>query len=549
MSSSEAPHVSWRVNYPSVDDLEITLPESLGHMLQERVLETPDREALVFFEHRQQLTYRELSECVRSVAAGLQARGVRKGTHVAIMMPNRIEFPVTWLALAWIGAVAVQLNPRNTGHELDYALNDADVDLLIIDESCVPAFEAMRKRPKRLLDAHVFVTGAAYESQSYESWQILASSEPLDERPRSDVTQHDLVAILYTSGTTGFPKGCMLDHRYWLQLARVTLYGQGGHHPRNVLIYEPMFYMAAIYVLLATLLANATGYCAAKPSLSKLLDWIENYQIDYCSYPAPAVVGIENVPREKGRSLKWVHAWYFHGDAPARLEKHFDVVARSGYGMTEIGRGMIVPVDRPDMAESGAVGVVAPWREVRIVDADGNDLPDGEVGELWTAGPGQLQGYYRNPDANAEAFRGRWFRTGDLMRRDSTGVYFLIGRMKDMIKRSGENISCAEVEGCLCELAGVLRAAVVAVPDEIRDEEVKAYVELEEGVERNEISPEKIVSHCVEHLASFKIPRYIAYVDSFPMTAANDKIAKPKLLADVEDLRVDAYDRVDDVWR
>ena len=190
-----------------------------------------------------------------------------------------------------------------------------------------------------------------------------------------------------------------------------------------------------------------------------------------------------------------------------------------------------------------------PWRELRIVDEEENEVADGEVGELWTAGPGHLHGYYRKTQANRDNFRGRWFRTGDLMRRDKDGGYYLVGRIKDMIKRSGENVSAAEVEDCLCKLPGIVMAAVVAVPDEARGEEVKGYVQLSPELSTEEVTPEKILAHCAEHLATFKIPRYIAYAEQFPMTAGNDKVSKPQLTAGVEDLRAGAYDRIDESWR
>ena len=541
--------MDWNVTYPSEQQLESSLPASLGHLLHELAAKTPSRPAFVFFDHDEQLTYLALSVQVRRMAASLRLRGIRKGTHVAIMMPNRIEFPVTWFALAWLGAISVQLNPRYTGSELDYALNDADVDALVVDETCLKAFESMAERPERLADNRVFVTGCSGKLERYIDWKKLIDSEPLVDDPLMTVGQHDVVSILYTSGTTGFPKGCMLDHRYWLQLASTALYCQGGHKPRNVLVYEPMFYMQGNFIFLLALMCSATVYCPARPSISKLLDWIEHYQIDYCAFPAPAVVGIEKTPKSKGRSLKWVHAWYYHGDQRERLEKHFDVVARDVYGMTENGGCLFVPVDRPDIAATGAMGIPAPWRELRIVDDNGLDVADGDVGELWTSGPGHLHGYYRKPEANSATFDGPWFKTGDLMRRGADGEYYLIGRIKDMVKRSGENISAAEVEDCLCKLPGILMAAIVAVPDVARDEEIKAYIQLEEGMTKTSVSTQQILRHCEKHLASFKVPRYIAYVDSFPMTAGNDKVAKPRLIAGVEDLTLGAYDRVDEIWR
>lgn len=215
-------------------------------------------------------------------------------------------------------------------------------------------------------------------------------------------------------------------------------------------------------VFVAALLSNATVYCSGRSSISKFLGWVERYAIDYCAFPVPVLHIMEDYPPEIGKSLKWVHAWYFHGDGRERIEKRFGVVARDSFGMTENGLCLHVPVDRPDLAAAGSVGVPLPWRELRIVDEEGNDVADGGVGELWTAGPGHLHGYYRKTQANRDNFRGRWFRTGDLMRCDQDGGYYLVGRIKDMIKRSGENVSAAEVEDCLCKLPGIVMAAVVA---------------------------------------------------------------------------------------
>jgi acyl-CoA synthetase (AMP-forming)/AMP-acid ligase II len=541
--------MDWIATHPTEPELEARLPKTIPAMLRDRAAKTPDRDAFVFFDHNITVTYAELGEKVRRVANGLEEMGVRKGTHVALMLPNVIEFPLTWLAIAWVGAVSVQLNPNFTGRELDYALNDADADYLVIDEACLPSLEGMKQRTERLPDSNIIVRAESTVPQGYVDWQSLAENDPLPPEPRAGVSKHDVMSILYTSGTTGFPKGCLLDHRYWLQLATSALYSQGGHIPRNVLIYEPMFYMQGNGIFIGALMSNATVYCPARPSIAKFFGWVQKYAIDYCAFPVPALHVMDDYPAEMGQSLKWVHAWYFHGDGRERIEKRYDVVARDSYGMTENGLCLYVPVDRPDLADNGSVGVAMPWRELRIVDEGGNDVADGETGELWTAGPGHLHGYYRKTAANRDSFHGRWFRTGDLMRRGPDGGYYLVGRMKDMIKRSGENVSAAEVEGCLCTLHGIVLAAVVAVPDAARDEEIKAYVQLSSGLTFKELTPEQILAHCAEHLAGFKVPRYLAYTQSLPMTASDDKVSKSQLTNGVEDLAAGAYDRVDGIWR
>ncbi len=545
--------LSPHVDAATLAALDASVPQTIGHLLRSVADAEPDRIAFSFFDHGVELTYSELDELVRRVANGLTRRGVRKGTHVAMMLPNCVEFPVTWLAVAWIGAVTVQVNPAFTGAELDYVLNDADADFVIIDESALPAFEAMGERTDRLPDANVVVRvedGARNYGFPYSCWDALAATDPLDAEPLPTVGPHDLMSLLYTSGTTGWPKGCMLDHRYWTQIAVVNLFSQGDHIPRNALIYEPMFYIQGNALFLASLLANATVHCSARPSIANFLEWVQRYDIDYCAFPVPAAQAMEDTPADMGSSLEFVHAWYFHGDALERMEARYGVIGRDSYAMTENGLISYVPVDRPDLARNGSVGVAAPWREIRVVDPDGNDVADGEVGEAWTAGPGQLHGYYRRPAANQASFVEGWFRTGDLVRRDpSDGGFYLVGRLKDMIKRSGENVSAAEVEGCLSALAGVAYAAVVGVPDVDRGEEIKAYLQLRPGATPDERSPDVVFAHCADHLAGFKIPRYLQYVDAFPMTASDDKVAKAQLTEGVDDLRLRSFDRVDGVWR
>lgn len=529
--------------------LEGEVPTTIGHLLRASADKTPNRVAFSFFDHGVSLSYAELDKQVRQVARGLSDLGVRKGTHVAMMLPNCVEYPVTWLAIAWIGAVSIQINPNFTAAELDYVLNDADADFVVLDETCLDAFEAMKQRSERLPDPNVIVR-TDEDPVSYLRWADVVATEPYQPEPLSTVGANDLMSLLYTSGTTGFPKGCMLDHRYWAQISVANLFTHGGFRPRNALIYEPMFYIQGNALFLTALLANATIHCSARPSISNFLSWVQRYQIDYCAFPVPAAHAMEEFPAEMGASLEFVHAWYFHGDALARVQQRYGLVGRDSYAMTENGLVTYVPVDRADLASSGSVGVAAPWREIRVVDSHGNDVPDGETGEAWTAGPGQLHGYYRKTEANRSSFVGRWFRTGDLVRRDPTnGGYYLVGRLKDMIKRSGENVSAAEVEACLTAIDGVAYVAVVGVPDSDRGEDIKAYLQLQHGLSNDHVTPEQVFAHCVDHLAAFKIPRFVAYVDAFPMTASNDKVAKVKLTEGVEDLRLNSFDRIDQQWR
>jgi crotonobetaine/carnitine-CoA ligase len=195
------------------------------------------------------------------------------------------------------------------------------------------------------------------------------------------------------------------------------------------------------------------------------------------------------------------------------------------------------------MTGSGSVGKPPDFRSTKIIDEHGNPVKQGELGELLIKGPGIFKGYYNKPDATAKAFEGDWFRTGDLFRQDEKGYFYIVGRIKDMIRRTGDNISASEVEHVLTSHPKILSAAVVPVPDESRGEEVKAYIAPAQGETPESIPPEDIIAFCLDRIAEFKVPRYIEYVDEFQRTASG-KIQKHALIGAKEDLAAGCFDRM-----
>jgi crotonobetaine/carnitine-CoA ligase len=200
------------------------------------------------------------------------------------------------------------------------------------------------------------------------------------------------------------------------------------------------------------------------------------------------------------------------------------------------------------MIGSGSCGIAGPFRECRVVDAAGAEVPRGSIGELVVRGSGILSGYFDKPVETRDAFFGDWFRTGDLFRQDTQGYFFIVGRLKEMIRRSSENIPAREVESVLKDMAEIQDAAVIPVPDEVRKEEVKACVILQPGLTREDVPPQAIIAHAGRYLAPFKVPRYIEYRTELPRTPSN-KVRKPALLSEKPDLRSDSWDRVDGIWR
>ena len=232
----------------------------------------------------------------------------------------------------------------------------------------------------------------------------------------------------------------------------------------------------------------------------------------------------------------------------AELERRFGFPARAAFGMTEIGTGLMMPIEGEEMVGSGSCGIAGPFREARIADPDGRTLPAGESGELLIRGPGIMRGYYNKPEATAAAFHGDWFRTGDLAVQDEDGFVTIQGRIKEMIRRAGENISASEVEAALLAIPGIAEAAAVPVPDALRGEEVKACVVLAEGRDMADLPPERIIALCSQRLAPFKVPRLIEYRTAPLPRSTSGKVRKPELAAEKADPWQGSWDRVTGSW-
>jgi acyl-CoA synthetase (AMP-forming)/AMP-acid ligase II len=523
---------------------EEPLPANIGALLDEAAAAAPTRVAMNFFESGETFTYGELQARVNRLAGGLAGLGIGKGTHVGVMMPNIAAMPTTWLALARLGAVMVPMNIAYTAREVQYVLEDAEVTWLLIHEDCLATLGAATVNGGKFPDDRVVVVGRPQPGQ--RDWSGLLEGQGEVRRLAAAPGRDDLMNIQYTSGTTGFPKGCMLTQRYWLTIGKVNARRDGRVFER-ILAATPFFYMDPQWLLLMAFYHRATLFVARRQSASRFMDWVRTHRIQFCLFPE-AVFLQPPSPHDRDNEIIRVNVYGLRKDIQAAVEERFDFIVREAFGMTEIGSGLFVPIEATDMVGSGSCGVPAPFRECRIVDDAGRNVPDGEMGELVVRGPGILKGYYRKPEATRDAFFGEWFRTGDLFRKDARGYFYIVGRKKDMIRRAGENISAREVEAVLKALPGVAEAAAVPVPDPLRGQEVKIYVVLAPPATREQVSPERIIAHCEANLARFKVPRYIAYRDSLPKTPS-EKIAKGELVKGVADLRVESYDRVEGRWQ
>jgi crotonobetaine/carnitine-CoA ligase len=519
------------------------LPPNIGALLDEAAGAAPTSPAWNFFESDERATYGQILSAVNRLANGLHALGITKGTKVAVMLPNIAAMPTTWLALARLGAIMVPVNIAYTPRELEYVISDSDSTFLVIHDECLPALEGMQRTRSALPEQNIFVVGQPGRSR-FRDWDEIARDQPDAPAFHTAVALDDLMNIQYTSGTTGFPKGCMLSHRYWLLLAKV----QGEHDGRKytrVMAANPFFYMTPQWLLLMTFANRGTLFVARRLSGSRYISWIREHRIQFCLFPEAAYKNPPQ-PGDADNDIVRVSTYGFPTQEQARLEERFDFVAREAFGMTEIGTALFVPIEAADMTGSGSCGLVEPYRECRIADEHGNTLPVGAVGELLVRGPGILQGYYKKQEATANAFHGDWFRTGDLFRQDERGYFYIVGRVKDMIRRSGENIAAREVEQVVLGIPDVAEAACIPVPDSQRGEEIKLLVVLQPGVSGNVVTPQMILEHCRDELAPFKVPRYIAYVEALPKTGSS-KVAKAELRSGAN-LTEGCFDAVQGKW-
>lgn len=459
-------------------------------------------------------------------AAVLAERGVPEAACVAVQVDKCADFLALYLAILRSGRVFLPLNPTYTGEEVAYYLGDSRASLLV----CQPERQAEMETIAGQVGTPAVLTLGDDESGSLVEEAIRQNLGPPQASRRSiDVAPADEApaVILYTSGTTGKPKGAVLSQSNVIAMIE-SLHGSWGWTSEDVLLHAlPLFHIHGLFVAASVALrAGATTVLLPRFDPDVVLDWLPRTTM-FMGVPT-LYHRLLRSPRLSSDLCQHIRL-FVCGSAPLSVSDFDEFQARTGhtilerYGMTETGMLISNPLDGP--RKGGAVGLPLPGVEARLANQETfADVEPGEVGEIWVRGPNVFSGYLGRPEANVEAFVDGWFRTGDLGRADADGYYYIVGRAKDVVISGGLNVYPAEVETVLDAIDGVEESAVIGVADEDLGERVAAIIVRS----RPELTPEQISAATRLRLAPYKCPRRIEFVDALPRNAMG-KIDKEQL--------------------
>lgn len=484
-----------------------------GDVLGERARLSPDKTALVFVPTGERFTYRQLDERAQACAAGWRGiLGLGKNDRIGLLAHNRPEFVDCFFAAAKSGVVLVPLGTRLTAHELAHIVLDSGMKALLYDAAFADTVAALR--PLVALDR--FLPLDPPPSSSPDPNPSAGPSTPC-AAPGPD----DLLCLLYTSGTTGKPKGVMVPHRMVAWNAYNTVIGWQLREDDVSPIFTPLYHAGGLGAFLLPIFAIG-GTIVLHAGFDAAEIW-RTMERERCT----VVLGVPTIwkllmeaPEFATADLSAVR-WLISGGAPLPLYiieayQARGVVFRQGYGLTEVGVNCFAMSNEDSVRRKGSIGRPLPYTQAKAVDAAGLEVPAGEVGELWLRGPHVCLGYWNNPEATAAALDADgWFHTGDSARRDEEGFFYIAGRTKDMLISGGVNVYPAEIEGELLLHPHVADAAVVGVPHETWGEVGIAFV-----VPRGTApTPEELAEFLAARLARYKLPREYVFVDALPRTA------------------------------
>ncbi|MGE4133815.1 MAG: long-chain fatty acid--CoA ligase [Bdellovibrionales bacterium] len=480
---------------------------------------SPQAVALEEGESREQLTYAELFSLSLRGAELLHSKYcIRKGDRVAVFSQNRIEYVALFFAVQRLGAILVPINFRLTPRETGQILADCAPQVLIFEKEFKEGIMALN-------------TGLSPETVEFESfWSELKSSTGMS----ADFFESgfaDPCMIIFTAGTTGFPKGAIITPQMMFWNSVNTTMRLNITDQDVTVIFLPMFHTSGWHVLTTPFLHRGAKVIVLKkfdPDL--ILKLCQEEKVSVLFGVPTTMDRLAHAGQFKQTDLSNIRYAIVGGEPmPLELIKIWQeekrIPIRQGYGLTEFGPGVFSLSERDSVRKIGSIGFPNFYVDARVVDAHGQDVDRDAIGELILKGPSCSPGYWNHPEATNETIKDGWFFTGDLVRQDGEGYFYVVGRKKDMYKSGGENVYPAEVEQVIHKLSGVREVAVVGVPDEKWGEVGRAFLSLEPGLYLTEYD---VLQHCQANLAKFKIPQKIVFLEALPKSDSG-KILKRQL--------------------
>ena len=502
---------------------------TLNGAFASRAGRNPDREFI--FYNGTSWSWQTFGAAVERIARLFVSRGISKGDRIAVMARNCDGHVLALFAAARIGAIVVPVNPEFGVEEAKYVFRHAEVSaVLVASDTLVVAQQAAEGLSTSPWFA-LFDTAV----DGVPLLQEIAAVAPSVTLP-NDITAEDTVLIVYTSGTTGFPKGAMHSQRNFVTGGEAFVQRVYLQNDDRVMVVLPMFHINAnFYSLAGTLAAGASLIIVPKFSASTFWQTAADTHATEVNIIEAMGTILQNRPRSEYRPDHKIRAVYgVRGSYADTFRNEFGIpVLIGGYGMTEIPGVTCNPVEGLQKWHTmGPIGrhpdPARPWAQCRVVDDEGRDVADDVEGEMWVKTPIVMQGYFRDPEQTAAAFHDGWFKTGDLVKRDTDGYYSFVSRKRDIIRRRGENIAGAELDRVIGAHPAVHEAAAVAVPAALGEDDILVGVVLKSGVTA---TAQEIAQWCRERLAPQKVPRYVLFTDALPHTPTG-KVQKMQFKAD-----------------
>jgi long-chain acyl-CoA synthetase len=489
-------------------------------------------ERTFIFHDDKKISYFECNQQASRIAANLSSCGVAPGDTIIILMDNCLEFIYCFLGFGRIGAVMVPVNPTLKPEELVYIINHSAAETMIIAPEILPVLPRLKSLLPNV--KRVFVTEGKI-AEGAESFEKLL--EPV-EIPPICADEDSNASIVYTSGTTGTPKGVILSHRNYIWNTRGMIHSNPVTDTDRFLLVLPLFHVngQVVSVLTPLMIGGEVVLINGRFNPFSILPLIEKYRITIMS-AVPTIYGImckmHNTHSHDVGSIKF----FVTGGAPMPEEiyrltvQKFNKPLIMGYGLTE-GTCASAVADSTEPIRWNSTGPALRHINIRLVDESMNDVPVGEIGEILISGPTVMKGYYKNPEATTDVLKNGWLKTGDLGRFDQDGYLYVVDRVKDMIIRGGLNIYPVQLEQVIQRMPKVEEVAVIGIDDPNWGQEVLAVIKRKLDTELYEID---VINYCKQYLALYKCPRFIRFVEEFPKTATG-KIRKIDLKKQFHDV-------------